>query len=75
MSDKLPEFKIGQKAYYIQYNHIYECVIKAVYRLDNINIKYLVEGTKTKICSWMMDAKLYRSINELFTDLKSCIYR
>lgn len=63
--------KRGSDCYFMRQNHIHKGKVKAEYPIDSISTKYLVE-TSTGM-SWMLDRQLFRDINELIADLKSCV--
>lgn len=67
----IAKFSHGEVVYFMQGNRIYKAKVKSAYEIDGLNTKYLV--TNSTMSRWIIDHELYHSIEELFTDLKSCI--
>lgn len=67
----LPLIKTKSTIYFMERNQIHKGVVRARLELDDINVKYLVETSCGK--RWMMDSLIFKSINDLIANLKSCV--
>ena len=69
---KFPKkFKYKERVYYMCGNCIHSGTIKAKFELPPISMKYLIQTNGGTI--WMLDHKLFHSVDELVEDLKSLI--
>ena len=66
-------FKIGDEVYIMRNNKIFVGRVKAVYEMDSLNTKYLIDGDTYS--EWCFDTKVYGSVTELLDSLKGCIGR
>lgn len=71
MIEGLKPFTRGETVYFMKDDRIHKSTIKAVYEVDNLTTKYLVDSPSAK--RWMLDSELFHSLKEILSDLQSCI--
>lgn len=67
----LPLIEPKSTIYYMRENRIHRGVVLARYEIDDINVKYLIKESIGN--RWILDSRLYGSIDELVADLRNCV--